>query len=304
MTQILYSNLTDQILAETLAGFWQLSLADRTAFPAHPALIQLPDVNGSGSVVQKVPQIGLLGYDKMATRTEVQAVATTALTDASSTITVGRYSKNYSASDIARVVDAHGVINAQMMSMDALVTFSATLRSLLAGLVGNFATTVGASGVNATLENVLDAVAALEIAAVEGPYLGCIHPRQWHDIVKDAALNSGGAIQFSQSASNMVEAMKGLGYKGQALGVDWYTTLDVTSDGTNRAGGIFGRGALGWAAGPIPIDPELPQAAVGPYVMLEKDRTPTTASTAWVMHSNVGVGELIDLCGVSLITDA
>lgn len=305
MTQILYSNLTDQITSEVLSGEWLLALADRTALPNHPALIKLPDVNGAGSLVQKVPQIGLLGYDKMSSETEVATVATTALTDASATVTVGRYSKRYEASDLARVVDAHGVINTEMMAMDALATYAATLRDIIASLVDNFATTVGTSGVDGSIEDILDIVATLEIAAVEGPYLGIVHPRQWHDAVKDAALNSGGAVQFSGSSQMMVEAMKGLGWKGQILGVDWYTTLDVptANAAADRAGGVFGRGALAWAQGPIPADPDLPQVNIGP-VLLEKDRTATDAETGWIQHVNLGAGEQIDAAGVTWISDA
>ena len=306
MTQILYSNIGDLTTSEVLAGFYQLALADRTALPNHPALIRLPNVNGRGSTTQKVPQIGLLGYNKLTSETEVATASTVALTDASSTIAVARYTKRYEASDLARVVDSNGILNSELMAMDALVSVSATIRDLIANLVDNFATVVGTTTVDATLEDVLDAIAALEIAAVEGPYLGIIHPRQWHDIVKDAALNSGGAIQFSAGSQMMIDAMKGLGWKGNVLGVDFYTTLDVptANAAADRAGGIFGRGALGWASGPIPADPDLPQVNVGPDVLLEKDRTATDATTGWLMHSNLGASEMIDLCGVSLITDA
>lgn len=305
MSQILYSNITNQVTSEILTGEFLLALADRSALPNHPALVQLPDINGGGSATLKTPQVGLLGYDKMASVGEASNVGTQALTDAAATVTVERYSKRYEASDLARVVDAHGILNAEMMAMDAVATYSATLRDLVANLVDNFSTTVGASGVDASIEDVLDAIAALEIAAVEGPYLAVIHPRQWHDIVKDAALNSGGAVQFAQSSQAMLETMKGLGYKGSLLGCDWFTTLDVptANAGADRAGGIFGRGAIAWAQGPIVADPDLPQVNIGP-VLLEKDRTAADATTGWLMHVNLGAGEQIDAAGVSIITDA
>ena len=305
MSQILYSNITNQVTSEILTGEFLLALADRSALPNHPALVQLPDINGGGSATLKTPQVGLLGYDKMASVGEASNVGTQALTDAAATVTVERYSKRYEASDLARVVDAHGILNAEMMAMDAVATYSATLRDLVANLVDNFSTTVGASGVDASIEDVLDAIAALEIAAVEGPYLAVIHPRQWHDIVKDAALNSGGAVQFAQSSQAMLETMKGLGYKGSLLGCDWFTTLDVptANAGADRAGGIFGRGAIAWAQGPIVADPDLPQVNIGP-VLLEKDREAADATTGFLMHVNLGAGEQIDAAGVSIITDA
>ena len=109
MTQILYSNLTDQITSEVLTGEFLLALADRSALPNHPALFQLPDINGGGSQVLKTPQVGLMGFDKMVSTGEASTVSTQALTDASATVTVSRYSKRYEASDLARLQRAPGV---------------------------------------------------------------------------------------------------------------------------------------------------------------------------------------------------
>lgn len=305
MTQILVSNLTDGQTSEVLSGRWDLLLADRNALPNHPALVQAPDVNGLGSLTQKTPQFGLLGYDKAASETEVATTSTTALTDASGTVTVGRYTKRYEASDLVRLIDAHGILNDSLMAMDAMYTYSATLRDLIANLVDNFSTTVGATTVDGSIEDMLDISATLEIAAVVGPFLGIVHPRQWHDAVKDVALNTGGAVQLAGSSQAMVEQMSGLGFKGRYLGIDWFTTTDVptANSGADYAGGVFGRGALAWAQGPLAANTQLPQFNVGP-VLVDIDRNATDAETGWVMHMNLGAAEQYDAKGVTWISDA
>lgn len=305
MTQILYSNIGDLATSEVLSGDFLLLLADRNALPNHPALYKAEDFSGMGSSTIKIPQIGLMGYNKLTSETEVASSSTVALTDGSATLAVSRYTKRYEASDLARIVDKQGFLRTDVLTMDAFVSYNATIRDLVANLVDNFSSTVGSSGVDGSIEDILDATATLEIAAVQGPFLGIVHPRQWHDAVKDVALNIGGAVQLSGDAQRVATAMAGLGMKGSFLGVDWFTTLDVptANAGADRAGGIFGFGAIGWAEAPLPADPDLPQANIGP-ALFEKDRTATTATTGALVHGYLGATEMIDACGVTWVSDA
>jgi hypothetical protein len=305
VTQILYSNIGDLATSEVLSGDFLLLLADRNALPNHPALYKAEDFSGMGSSTIKIPQIGLMGYNKLTSETEVASSSTVALTDGSATLAVSRYTKRYEASDLARIVDKQGFLRTDVLTMDAFVSYNATIRDLVANLVDNFSSTVGSSGVDGSIEDILDATATLEIAAVQGPFLGIVHPRQWHDAVKDVALNIGGAVQLSGDAQRVATAMAGLGMKGSFLGVDWFTTLDVptANAGADRAGGIFGFGAIGWAEAPLPADPDLPQANIGP-ALFEKDRTATTATTGALVHGYLGATEMIDACGVTWVSDA
>ena len=304
--EITYTSISDQAVAEVITGLWLQSLADRNALPNHPALLKLPSPEGRGSTTIKVPQIGLMGYDLMTSTSDGSAVANTALTDASTTLAIARKSKSYEATDLARIVDANGVLNPMAMALDALVSGSVTLRDMVANLVNSFATTFGTSGVNASFQNFLDAITALEIAKVQGPYMGILHPVQWGDIRSDTSTNSGGAVQWNAGAQRVLDAMKGLGAQGNYWGVDVFTTTSVptANAGADRAGGVFGRGAIVWTDAPVPLDPDLPQLAIGDRILFEKDRTPKSGLTAYVSHYYVGAAEAIDLCGVSLITDA
>jgi hypothetical protein len=304
--EIVTSGIGDLTTTEIVTGLWLQSLADRNALPNHPALLKVPSPAGRGSTTIKVPQIGLMGYDLMATATEGSSTANSALVDASTTLAIAPKMKVYEASDLARLIDALGVLNPQVMAMDALISASVTLRDMVANLCDTFTTTVGTSGVNASVANWLDVIATLEIAKVQGPYLGILHPRQWADIREDAALNSGGAIVWNAGAQGILDAMKGLGYQGNFLGVDVFTTTSIptVNAGADRGGGVFGRGAIVWTDAPPPVDPDLPQLLVGDRVLFEKDRTARAQLTAYVMSYYVGAAEAIDLAGVTLATDA
>jgi hypothetical protein len=304
--EIVLGSIGDLSTTEVLGGDYLLLLADRNALPNHPALMYVGDVAGRGSNVIKVPHIGLFGYDLAATGTEGVDVANTALTDSSSTVTVVQKSKVYQASDAARIIDAQGLIRMDTFAVDAVATSGATLLSMIANLVDNFATTVGTTTVDATFANFLECIATLEIAKVQGPYLGMFHPRQWADIRADVATASGGAIQFNAGSQALLDAMKGLGLQGSFCGVDVFTTTHVptANGGADRAGGMFGRGAILWADGTVPVESDPNQMILADKVLFERIRSGRAGLTAYATHRYVGAAEGIDLAGVSLITDA
>lgn len=306
--EIIVSSAGDLTLAAALSTKYLLLLADRNALPNHPALVAgyAGSVSGRGSSVLKVSHVGLMGYDLLVSGTDGSTVANTALTDNASTITVTPWSKVYERSDLVAGIRGD-LLGQDMMAMDAVVTASATKLSAAANLVDNFSTTVGSSGVNATFANYLEAIALLEIAKVQGPYLAILHPRQWADIRADVATASGGAIQFNAGSQQVLDRMKGLGYQGVFCGADVWTTAHVptANAGADRAGGIFGAGALVWADMAVPVEPSADAIPLdGGKVLFERDRSARAQLTAWVTTMYFGIAEGIDASGVSVITDA
>ncbi len=304
--EIIISGLSDQTTTEVLAGQYLLLLADRNAVPSHPAIKYMGSANGRGSNVIKVPHIGLLGYDLAALTSEGTAVTNTAFTDNSSTLTVVRYSKVYQASDQARMIDANGLLNVDFFAMDAMVTQSSTLLSLIANVTDDFTATQGTSGADATFANFLDCITTLEVAKVIGPFFGLLHPQQWGDIRKDVATASGGAIQWNGGSQAVIDAMKGLGAQGEFCGVSVFTSAHVptANAAADRAGGIFGPGAVLWADGVIPLEGDPNQVHLaGGKVLFERVRTGASGYTGYVSHIEMAVSLGINACGVSLITD-
>lgn len=306
--EIVYAGIGDLTTAEVLSTKYLLLLADRNALPAHPA-IQLGyqgDVAGRGSNVIKVPHIGIFGYDIMATGTEGAATANTALTDGSSTITVVQKDKVYEYSDLARMIDATGIVRPDVFAVDAVVSASATLLDMLANLMDNFSSTTGSTGVDATFANFLDAITALEVAKVVGPYLAVLHPTQWGDIRKDVAASTGGAIQWNTGSQALLDQMKGLGSKGKFLDVDVFTTTRVPSAnaGADRGGGMFGAGAIVWADGTQAADWNDPnRLTLADKVIFERIRTGRAGLNALLSRRFAGMSEGLDAAGVSIITD-
>ena len=307
--EIVFTGLGDLMLSEVLSGKYLLLLADRNALPSHPAIAlgYQKDCAGAGSNVFKVPHVGIFGYDILATGTEGSSTANSAFSDSSSTLTVVQKDKVYQASDLARMVDANGVIRQDIFALDAVVSASATSLDMVANLVDNFSATVGSSGVNATAANYLECIATLEIAQVVGPYLAILHPRQWADVRNDVATASGGAIQWNAGSQAMLDAaMKGLGAQGNYMGVDVFTTTRVptANAGADRAGGMFGAGAIIWADGTIPSEMDANQMVLADKVLFERIREGRAGLTSYLTRKFMGFSEGIDAAGVSAITDA
>lgn len=301
--EILYSSLGDLRVAEVLDSQIQLLLADRGSFFNHPAIVNLGDKSGLGSTASKVGLVGLDGYDVMGAISEGSATSNTALTDASAVCTVARQALQYQMSDLARGTESIGVATHQRIAQSLVGSGAMRLQDMLANLVDNFATTVGTTTLDLTLDDYVDATIALDLLSVPGPYLAMLHPRQYGDF-RNALLSAGGAVQYMEATQAQIQ-LNGQGFKGSFLGVDIVQSSKVptANGGADRAGGMFGRGALGYATLSVPPDPFVPAIYSGMF-MIEFERDAAYALTKVVGNMYAGVVEIEDLRGVSIITDA
>ena len=304
--EIIYSGIGDLRTAEALSAEILLLLADRNALPNHPAILYAGDAQGRGSAVLKIPQLGLMGYDLLASTGDGSAVANTALSDASTTITVARYSKAYEASDLARLTDpANGKINVSAFAADAVQSAANTLTSLICNVTDDFSATVGTSGSDLSIANFLAAIQTLEVAKVVAPYMSILHPQQMGDLRAAIAATSGGALQFLPASAEQIQLL-GAGYRGQWLGVDIFVSSYVPTKnaGADYGGAMFGRGAVAYADSSIPEEADPMQTILAGKLLFERERTAKSGLTSFVSHAYLGVSKCIDAAGVSIITDA
>lgn len=300
--EVLVAGIADLKTAEVMSSEYLMLLADRGDLFQHPALLYAGAAQGSNKV--RVPQIGLGGYDLLAAGTEGSALSNTALTDGSADVTVAWYGKTYAQSDLAQVVAANGLLDPVMFAQDAAVSVAQTLISLIANVTDDFTATVGSTTVDLTAANFVDAITTLEVAKVSGPLMAVLHPQQWGDL-RSAALSLGGAVQYREDSQSLVMARTNSQYKGNLFGVDVFTSSHVptANSGADRAGGMFGRGAIAWADAQFPAngDPNIINLGRAAF---ERDRSGTAGLTNYITHAFLGVVQCIDAAGVSIITDA
>lgn len=301
MGDTLFSTLGDQRVTSVLQGEILQMLAVRGSLPQHQALIYAGDISGSGTDTLKFPQIGMMGYDLMATIAEGASGVTTDITDASTTLTPTRRFKAYAASDLAKWTDpASGAINPAMFAADAVATFANQQLYDLSQMGGGFSSSVGSSGVDLGVADWLAGRIALEIANVPGPYLMVAHGRQLGDLAV-AMASVAGVIQYRQDAQAVVGGIE----MGTCLGVDFVKSNHVptANAGADRAGFMFGRGAIVWGMAGVRAE-TADQVQLTPFILFERMRDGMAGITKYITQCYLAFAEAIDAAGVGVVTDA
>lgn len=302
------TTLADRYNTQDVSMDYLMLIADRNALPMHPALIYWGSVNGGRSVTTKIPHLGLMGYDLPTLQGEGSSVVYTALSTSSSTVTTARYTKAYEFTD--EVVLLEDGLKVYKLALDAIASRNLRLTDLICDAVDGFATTVGpGSGNDLTVSSILSGAGTIVVNNVptEHGLMGVIHGQQWRDAIVDAGVTiSAGTQQYSQPLDSLIN-LRGGSYKGTWLDIDWFVSnrVKTANAGANRAGAIFGRGAVVWMDGKVSPLVENPytQAAIGDDILLETDRQARAGATGRVSHCYLGVDLALE-AGVTVISDA
>lgn len=302
-----YSTLSGNArVAAVLAQEIQLKLADRASLHNNPAIINFGNMAGRGSAALQVPVIGLDGSDLLASASDGAVVANTTLTSTAATLTIGRYALRYDLTDLGgSITDSIG-LNAQRLAESMVGSTLMAFQNALCDVIDGFTATAGTSGVDMSVDDFYSAQFALTLASVPGPYICVLHPRQLADFQSSLRAEYG-ATQFVQATQDMLN-IKGQGMAGMFNGVEIYVSskCPTANAGADRAGAMFGRGAVGYVEGsPFPIvgAPGVVTPAGSP-VVVEFDRIVGGGTTSILASYYLGIGKLQDAMGVSIITDA
>ena len=183
------------------------------------------------------------------------------------------------------------------------ISFERWFNSLVANVIDDFTTDVGASGVDASVDDLFDAIYILEIANVDSQVCAILAARQWADL-QESMRGETGAFQFLPATAEAL-GMKGQGYQGSILGVDIFKMSDVLTTGGNREGAVFGIGAVGYALGtPGPISGGSQVVTSDSPILVELQRDASAATTEVIASGYAGCAILEDAYGVGFVTDA
>ena len=211
--------------------------------------------------------IAITATEKTFTATEIAALAT--LTD-----TARDSAADDTAASIGRVL---GETLARKVDEDISALFTG-----FSGAVG------GGSGTELTPDDILAAIATLRGNSVTGPYVGVFHPYQTYNLRKVLANAGASTIPSLSDAGNEVLSM---GYIGRLFGVDIFESAVVTG----TSGGAFVGAVMHTDALAFCLKKDL---------SIETQRDASLRATEIVASMTYAVGELFDLHGVKIITDA
>ena len=301
-----YSTLSGNArVAAVLAQEIQLKLADRASLHNHPSLINFGNMAGRGSAVLQVPILGLDGSDILASAADGAVVGNTTMSNVNASLTIGRYALRYDFTDLAGLTDSIG-LNAQRLAESMVGSTTMAFQNALCDVIDGFTASVGSTGVDFSVDDFYSAMFQLTLSSVAGPYMCVLHPRQLTDLQSSLRAEYG-AMQFKPATQEMLN-IHGPGTAGELNGVTIFTSSKVptANAGADRAGAMFGRGAVGYVEGsPFPIvgAPGVVTPAGSP-VVVEFDRIVGGGTTSILASYYLGLGILQQGMGVSIITDA
>lgn len=159
----------------------------------------------------------------------------------------------------------------------------------IAALFSGFSNTIGlTTQAELTADTIFQAVATLRGNSVMGPYVGIFHPSQMYNLKKQLA-NAGNANV--PSLSDVGNAALAEGFVGRIAGVDLYESAVVTGDSAgNFVGTVMHSDAIAYA--------------LKKDITLETQRDASLRATEIVASMTYAVGELQDLHGVAIYSDA
>lgn len=212
----------------------------------------------------------------------------TALTDTKVTGTAAEIGIMATVTDVLEVSDIPAAHGARLKQLGRAIADKLDVD--ICALFSGFSTTVGSSGVDISLSNLLDGIYNLEVndAAGLGSLVAVLHPRQTADLRTELEAD-GASIYFGKSDESISKSMAG--YFGSWFGIDIFQSTNVNDNSTNVEGALFVRDyALGmvqkWAA------------------RVEAMRWPPIRGWVLVATSMYGVFEIEDLAGVDVTTDS
>jgi N4-gp56 family major capsid protein len=159
----------------------------------------------------------------------------------------------------------------------------------IAALFSGFSNNIGLlTQAELTADTIFQAVARLRSNSVTGPYVGVFHPNQMYNLKKQLA-NAGSASV--PSLSDVGNAALAEGFVGRIAGVDLYESAVVTGDSAgNFVGAVMHTDAIAYA--------------LKKDITIETQRDASLRATEIVGSMTYAVGELQDLHGVAIFSDA
>jgi len=252
-----------------------------------PQLLNRYDIMGQATKAVKIPKADKFTAAAVSEGTEL---TNTALTTTSVTITASEIGIQATITDVLDVSDISSAQGARLKQLGRALADKVDID--ICALLSGFSTSVGGTGVNLSLTNVLDAIYNLEVAdaAGLGALVGVLHPRQTADIRTEIEADGTG-VYDSKTDADLSKSQAG--FFGNWMDINFYQSTNVATAnvGADRAGAIFVNDyALGmvekWSA------------------RVEAMRWAPIRGFVLVATAMYGVGEVEDLAGVAVTTDA
>jgi len=285
------TTLTELVNAEFISP---VILAYAVDFAVAAPFCRWQDLRGKASKVGSFPQWVL---DTATDTGETTDLSTTTLETTDTQITAAEIGLRR---DVLDAVIEETIIGQQLFSFlikDAATLAAVSLDDDIVALYPSFATSVGSSGTNLTIANLVEAQASIRSNGHRGMLVNVLDDQAALDYQTAAAAATSTTINSLIKLS--VTGSSDSAYLGTFWGADcWSSGLtDTANTSANVVSACYIRG-----------DTNPTEAAIGAVitrdVRVETERNASARSTEFVMTAKWGVGEICDLSAVKIVTDA
>jgi len=279
-----------------------LTLADTTNMLTYEGVVGIGSVDGSGSDTLSQAFATMGAATAFATTADGAEVAATDPTFSNVDFQVGRYALRHDVTSWAQMtgggLDPFSI--AQYLALSAVATASDVIASTFA----SFSDSVGTSGVDLSVDDMLDAIFKLENNS-NSQFAAILHSVQFADFRQSLRSESNNAFSFAPASMEIMKA-KAPGYVGSWGGVEIYKSNRVISSAGNFTGAMIGANAIGYVLG-TPQNTQLADGSVvaqGTPAIIEWDRKPAFDMTSIVGNLYIGANIVEDARGCKIVTDA
>jgi hypothetical protein len=279
-------------------------LADPTNIAMYPGILNIGSIDGMGSDTLTARYVNLGYGDVFASTGDGSAVSASSITPSNVDVTVARYALRYDLTSLAQMSGYGQDLNPFSLSQMMFQSATATMSQLVATEFQNITNTVGTSGADLSVDNILDAIFELEDDA-NSEFTCILHSVQFADFRQSLRSETNNALGF---ASETYEAMKAKapGYAGSWGGVNFFKSNRVTEVTGNKVGAMLGANAIGYALG-TPQNSQLADGRIveaGTPAIIEWTRNAASDKTEIVGNMYFGVKVLEQARAVGIVTDA
>jgi len=159
-------------------------------------------------------------------------------------ITLGRHGLESHETFLAQITGQSGMdLSLDDFALQIADTFEAEFSDAVATKVATYTSGVGSTGVNASMDDLYDGTYEFDKQdGARGPLIGVFHGQQIADIKES---KRGEPAEWIKDESQV--AFKAPDYQGEIIGIRAFKSNRITSDGTDRWGGIFTPRAMGYS---------------------------------------------------------
>lgn len=233
---------------------------------------------------------------------ETTAVTPAAYSTSEFELVLAKYSRAYQITDLVGV--AGSPINMQRIVANLIQGLELTLTEQMAATFSSFTAQEGTAGTILSVDDVMDASFALNLANNSGPYACVLSPKQMNEF-KDGLRGQQNLMAYNMPSQEQLTG-KGPGFQGSWNGIELWQSDAVVTAAAVVSGAMMSQNAIAYQLGNVAqMQGHIPAANMivnTPELVVELDRSALSGMSSAVVHAYIATAIANDSRGVEIVS--